>query len=73
VHLLDGDIGEPLIVSAALADGTDALVSLVVPLNNRRPDDDGRVERSLGRSNPGYLPDPGHKGTGKLVAIVCKT
>jgi hypothetical protein len=25
------------------------------------------------KTNPGYLPNPGHKGTGKLVAIVCKT
>jgi hypothetical protein len=25
------------------------------------------------KTNPGYLPDPGHKGTGKVVAIVCKT
>jgi Big-like domain-containing protein len=25
------------------------------------------------KTNPGYLPNPGHHGTGKLVAIVCKT
>jgi hypothetical protein len=25
------------------------------------------------KTNPGYLPDPGHKGTGKVVAIVCKS
>jgi hypothetical protein len=25
------------------------------------------------KTNPGYLPNPGHKGTGKLVVIVCKT
>ena len=24
------------------------------------------------KTNPGYLPNPGHKGTGKLMAIVCK-
>jgi beta-propeller repeat-containing protein len=25
------------------------------------------------KTNPGYLPNPGHKGTGKVIAIVCKT
>jgi hypothetical protein len=25
------------------------------------------------KTNPGYLPNPGHKGTGKLIAIVCKS
>jgi Bacterial Ig-like domain (group 3) len=24
------------------------------------------------KTNPGYLPNPGHKGTGKVIAIVCK-
>ena len=25
------------------------------------------------KTNPGYLPDPGHRGTGKVVAIVCES
>jgi hypothetical protein len=25
------------------------------------------------KTNPGYAPNPGHKGTGKVIAIVCKS